>query len=89
MQGISVSLSQNGQLLAVGGSVDNSGVGATWIFQRNPSNNTWFQHGQKLVGTGASTTAEQGNVVAFSQNGSTLIVGAFNDTSLGSVFIFT
>jgi hypothetical protein len=53
-----VSLSADGNTLAVGGSLDNSNVGATWIFIR--TNGTWTQQGSKLVGTGYSGSPRQG-----------------------------
>jgi hypothetical protein len=56
--GFFVSLSADGNTLAVGGTGDNSGIGATWIFIR--TNGTWTQQGNKLVGTGYSGAANQG-----------------------------
>jgi hypothetical protein len=53
-QGISVSLSADGNTAIVGGPFDNLsslGVGAVWVFTR--SNGVWSQQGPKLVGTGA------------------------------------
>jgi hypothetical protein len=86
-QGISVSLSADGNTLAVGGNNDNNGIGATWIFTR--ISNTWSQQ-VKLVGTGGSGTQTQGNSVSLSSNASTLAVGGpFNNNSLGGTWIFT
>ena len=45
-----MSLSSDGNTLAVGGYGDDSDIGATWIFTRSGS--TWTQQGSKLVGTG-------------------------------------
>jgi hypothetical protein len=50
-QGYSVSLSADGNTAFVGGYVDNSGIGAAWVYTR--SNGVWTQQGSKLVGTGA------------------------------------
>lgn len=46
--GNSVSLSSNGSIIAVGGPIDNTDVGATWIFQYDGL--TYQQVGEKLVG---------------------------------------
>jgi hypothetical protein len=48
-QGRSVSLTADGNTLAVGGYTDNNWAGATWVFTRNDS--TWTQQGPKLVGS--------------------------------------
>jgi hypothetical protein len=47
----SVSLSSDGNTAIVGGSGDNSGIGAAWVFTR--SGGVWTQQGDKLVGSGA------------------------------------
>lgn len=44
-----MSLSRNGEFLAVGGPGDQSGVGATWVFHFDGS--SYKQIGSKLVGT--------------------------------------
>ena len=51
-----MSLSSDGDMLAVGGPYDNSSVGATWIFLSDGS--TYQQVGPKLVGNG--TFVDQG-----------------------------
>lgn len=56
--GCSLSLSGDGRLLAVGGAVDDGGVGATWVFQYNGSH--YIQIGQKLVGSGYVDWPQQG-----------------------------
>ena len=87
-QGFSVSLSADGNTLAVGGYVDNSANGATWVFTR--SGTTWTQQGSKLVGTGNTGTANQGTSVSLSADGNTLAVGGPQDNSQrGAVWIFT
>jgi hypothetical protein len=92
-QGTSVSLSADGNTLAVGGPYDNSSVGATWIFIRtftpgNPSEGIWTQQGPKLVGTGAIGTS-QGLSVTLSADGNTLAVGSPNDNGFtGATWIF-
>jgi hypothetical protein len=56
--GISVSLSADGNTLAVGGYADSSFIGATWIFTQ--SGGIWTQQGSNLVGTGYSGASQQG-----------------------------
>ena len=87
-QGSSVSLSADGNTAIVGGSNDNSGVGAAWVFTRTGS--TWTQQGNKLVGTGATGQANQGRSVSLSADGNTAIVGGSNDNSnVGATWVFT
>jgi len=88
-QGFSVELSSDGNTLAIGGSADDSGLGATWIFTRASS--TWTQQGSKLVGTGyTGTNIGQGYSIALSSDGNTLAVGGSgDDTSIGATWIFT
>lgn len=86
IQGISCSLSNDGSILAVGGSNDNSGVGATWIFTR--SGTIWTQQ-SKLVANGATGSANQGTSCSLSSDGHTLAIGGPNDTnSIGATWIF-
>jgi hypothetical protein len=87
-QGISVALSGDGNTAMVGGSADSSLAGAAWVFTR--SQNTWTQQGAKLVGSGASHSADQGISVALSGDGNTAIVGGSGDnSSVGAVWVFT
>jgi phospholipase/lecithinase/hemolysin len=87
-QGHSVSLSSDGNTLAVGGYTDNSNIGATWIFTRSGS--TWTQQGSKLVGTGSTGAANQGSSVSLSSDGNTLAIGGYVDNSgIGATWIFT
>jgi hypothetical protein len=91
-QGWSVSVSSDGNTLAVGGYKDNGGAGATWVFTRNDSG-LWTQQGPKLVGSGATGNAQQGNAVALSGDGNTLIVAGNVDAATsvggGAVWFFT
>ena len=88
-QGYSVALSADGNTLAVGGNIDNSNVGATWVFTRTGT--TWSQQGPKLVGTGATgTSVLQGTSVALSADGNTLAVGGRGDNNnAGATWVFT
>jgi hypothetical protein len=86
--GSSVSISSDGNKVAVGGPGDNSGIGAVWIFVRNGVN--WLQQGNKLVGSGAVGTAQQGTQVALSGDGRTLASGGVADNAYeGAVWTFT
>ncbi len=87
-QGISVSLSSNGNTLAIGGNADNGLVGATWIYIR--SGITWTNQA-KLVATGiVGEDAAQGTSVIISSDGNTLAIGGDRDNlSIGAVWIFT
>ncbi len=77
-QGVSVALSGDGNTAIVGGSGDNSGTGAAWLYTR--SGGVWTQQG-KLVGTGSVGSAEQGRSVALSGDGNTAVVGGVGDNS--------
>jgi len=87
-QGASVALSADGNTSLVGGSLDNSDAGAVWVWTR--SGGVWTQQGSKLVGTGASGNAGQGNSVALSADGNTALVGGLADSfDAGAVWVFT
>jgi hypothetical protein len=88
LQGYSVAVSADGNTAIVGGSSDNSGIGAAWVYSRSGS--TWTLQGSKLVGTGAVGNANQGSSVALSADGNTAIVGGILDnTSIGAVWVYT
>jgi hypothetical protein len=97
-QGLSVSLSADGNTAIVGSSIDNNHDGAAWVYTR--SGGVWSQQGPKLVGTGAiGPQVEQGSSVAISSDGNTAIVGGPNDTpivvdgeslgAVGAAWVFT
>jgi hypothetical protein len=87
-QGISVSLSSDGNTAIVGGYADNVAAGAAWVFTR--SGGTWTQQGTKLVGTGAVGSAYQGCSVSLSSDGNMAIVGGYGDNALtGAAWVFT
>jgi Divergent InlB B-repeat domain len=86
-QGKSVALSADGNTAIVGGTGDNSAVGAAWVFTR--SGGIWSQQGGKLVGTGAVGPAQQGQSVALSADGNTAIVGGAQDNEAsGAAWVF-
>jgi len=80
-QGTSVSLSADGNTAIVGGSFDNAGVGAAWVWTR--LGGVWTQQG-KLVGSGAGGNAAQGTSVSLSGDGNTAIIGGANDNGSGA-----
>ncbi len=85
--GSSVSMSADGNTIAVGGIADNSYKGATWIFTR--FGGVWNQQGAKLAGTGAVGAARQGCSVALSSDGQYLVAGGYNDnTRQGAFWVF-
>lgn len=86
LQGWSVSLSADGNTLAVGGIGDGVIIdewflnytreGAVWVFNR--SGTTWTQQGSKLAISGATSNLGLGNAVSLSASGNVLAVGANN-----------
>jgi hypothetical protein len=87
-QGWSVAISSDGNTAIEGGYDDNLGAGALWVFTR--SGGGWTQQGTKLVGSGYIGASFQGNSVAISSDGNTLIEGGGGDNShAGAVWVFT
>ena len=68
LQGSSVAVSADGNTVAIGGMMDNNGLGSIWIFTR--TNGVWTQQGNKLVGNGITgNTALFGCSVSMSADG--------------------
>ncbi len=87
-QGQSVSLSADGSTALVGGSLDNGGAGAAWIWTR--SGGVWTQQGAKLAGGDAAGAANQGESVSLSADGNTALVGGTEDNgSAGAAWVWT
>jgi hypothetical protein len=85
-QGTSVSLSADGNNIAIGGYRDNNGIGATWIFTR--SGVIWTEQ-TKLIGSGNINAANQGRSVSLSADGNTLAIGGNRDNNnIGATWIF-
>lgn len=82
-QGSSVSLSADGNTALIGGSNDNDGVGAAWVWTR--SGGVWTQQGGKLVGSGVGQSNE-GISVSLAADGNTAIIGGTLDPSQNSGF---
>jgi hypothetical protein len=86
-QGLSVSLSGDGNTAVVGGVGDNNNVGAAWVFTRSAG--VWSQLGEKLVGASAVGPAYQG-AVSVADDGHTLAVGGAGDNNnVGATWVFT
>ena len=89
-QGVSVSLSADGNTAIVGGDFDNSFTGAAWVWTR--SGGVWTQQGNKLVGSGTTgdVGAQQGHSVSLSGDGNTAIVGGYgDDRGTGAAWVWT
>jgi hypothetical protein len=95
LQGVSVSLSADGNTAIVGGTGDDggvpNGVGAAWVYSR--SRGVWSQQA-KLVGAGAVGPALQGASVPLSADGNTAIVGGPYDNGgvlggIGAAWVYT
>jgi hypothetical protein len=89
MQGYSVSISDDGNTVMVGGPLDNFDAGAAWVFAR--SYGVWSQQGPKLVGTDVIGSFQlQGISVSLSSDGNTAIIGGFaDDNNMGAAWVFT
>jgi hypothetical protein len=88
IQGRSVSISEDGSIIVVSGETDSFSVGAAWVFQNSGAG--WQQLGSKLVGTGHVGFSNQGRSSAVSGDGSTIIVGGYQDSSLtGAAWIYS
>jgi len=86
-QGFSASISADGNTALVGGRADNSGTGGAWVWTR--AGNVWTQQ-TKLVGTGAVGAAQQGKSVCLSADGNTAIVGGWTDDGqAGAAWVWT
>jgi len=89
-QGASVALSADGNTAVVGGPDDGftGNVGAVWVWTRAAG--VWAQVGSKLVGTGGIFAQGQGEAVAISADGRTILVGGPNDDGdTGAVWAWT
>jgi hypothetical protein len=90
--GSSVALSADGNTALIGGSSDNGGIGAAWVFTRSGS--TWTQQGAKLIPASDSVRSAFGSSVALSAEGNIALIGAPIEgptvaTGVGSVRVFT
>ena len=90
-QGVSVSVSSDGNTTVVGGYLDSNFTGAAWVFTR--SGGVWSQQGSKLAGSDAERGdfgVIQGYSVAVSGDGNTAILGGYLDSNFtGAAWMFT
>src|ERR1035437_4990388 len=70
-QGISVSVSYDGNTASVGGNNNGKGKGAIWVYTR--SGGVWTQQGNKLTGSDADDNSSLGGSVSISSDGNTVI----------------
>ncbi len=85
--GSSVSLSGDGNTALVGGPLDNTQVGAAWVFTRAGS--TWTQRGGKLVPNDEVGAGVVGTGVGLSADGGVAIIGGQGDnTNVGAAWAF-
>src|SRR5205085_8246357 len=89
LQGISVSISSDGNTLVEGGYGDNNSVGAVWVFTR--TSGIWTQQGSKIIGDNSiSWNSHQGYAVSISGDGNTFIEAGNNDSNyVGAIWVFT
>ena len=88
--GLSLALSDDGNVALVGGPFDNvdSELGAAWVFTR--SGGAWSQQGPKLIGSMLSEGAWFGWDVALSGDGNTALMGGYpNFSTSGQAYVFT
>jgi RHS repeat-associated protein len=86
--GTSVALSAEGNTALIGGSGDNSEVGAAWVFTL--SEGKWTQQGSKLTGGEETGKGDFGTNAALSSNGNTALIGGLGDnTNAGAAWVFT
>jgi hypothetical protein len=84
--GSSLAFCNGSDVLVVGGSQDNSGIGAVWVFVNQSGTYTQVA---KLVGSGGTGWPSQGETVSVTSDCSTIAVGGpFDSSSTGAVWIF-
>jgi hypothetical protein len=90
--GHSVALSSDGNTALVGGPDDNNGLGAAWVFVRQPGTTTWSQQ-TEINPPDRFPTVSFSNVgegVALSGDGNTALVGGpQDDGNVGAAWIYT
>ncbi|MEA2933842.1 MAG: hypothetical protein QOD74_488, partial [Variibacter sp.] len=86
--GTSVAISADGNTVVGGAPHDDNQHGGAWVFVRNGS--AWSQQGGKLLGTGVDQLfSEQGESVAISADGNTVLSGGTQDNNAnGATWVF-
>jgi hypothetical protein len=86
--GISVALSADGNTALIGGSFDDTNKGAAWVFTRTAS--TWTQRTKLTGAPGENGSANFGQSVALSGDGTVALVGGPADNNgAGAAWLFT
>jgi hypothetical protein len=86
--GTSVSISDDGNTVVVGGPGQNGNIGAIWIYTR--SGVSWSLQAGPLVGTDYIGSSLQGTSVSISGDGNTVVVGGPGHIdSIGAIWIYT
>jgi hypothetical protein len=76
--GSSISLSYDGNTIAIGASKFNPN-GASWVYTYNNSDGVYIQQGLRIVGSTSSTTpCFQGSSISLAGDGNTLVIGGIN-----------
>ncbi len=78
--GSSIGLSSDGNTVLVGGSNDNNGAGAAWVFGRTGS--SWAQQGSKLTLVDPASAGGLGADVAVSGDGATALVAGYKTAAV-------
>jgi hypothetical protein len=93
--GLSVALSGDGSILAVGAPLwtgSETNQGGVYIYDWDDGDEEWVQRGDVIVASDAAEADQFGQSVAFSYGGSTLVIGAaYRDgsgTSQGGVYVY-
>ena len=85
--GTGVALSSDGTTALIGGSGDNGGIGAAWVF--TSTDGTWTQQGSKLTADDETGTGAFGASVGLSSDGTTALIGGPQDNhSVGAAWVF-
>ena len=85
-QGSAVAISADGSTIVVGGSGDNGGIGAIWVYQRAGNSNNFTQVGDKIVPVDYNGKPAFGTSVAVSGDGSRIVGGGPKDHVTISAF---
>ncbi|MEX0967194.1 MAG: T9SS type A sorting domain-containing protein [Bacteroidia bacterium] len=75
-QGAAVSVSEDGQVLLIGGPADNNFLGAAWEFHYQSGN--WSQVGNKITPSVITNFARFGSAIDLSEDGTKAIIGAYD-----------